>query len=106
MAQTVAFALIGALYPFPYLCPYDEWGLLKENQTKKHFRPHDGKIEGVYQRMLRKALVFPSLLSPRHCLVLLLLWSSFRIGEFIPALEEGDFAVTPGCLPEATLMFP
>ncbi|MEQ9412682.1 MAG: efflux RND transporter permease subunit, partial [Cyclobacteriaceae bacterium] len=53
------------------------------------------KIEGVYQRMLKKVLGFPKLVvtAALTLFAIALITLSGLGGEFIPALEEGDFAV-------------
>lgn len=97
MAQTVAFALVGAfILSLTYIPMMSSWLFSKENIqelsfTKKLF----ANIQSVYSKILnwsfnQKKFVF-------GCTGLLLfigIFLSSRLGgEFIPTLEEGDFAV-------------
>ncbi len=97
MAQTVAFALIGAfILSLTYIPMMSSIFLSKKTKHKKNISDKMmGKIEGVYQRSLKKVLDFPKLVvaSTISLLVIALITLSFLGGEFIPALEEGDFAI-------------
>lgn len=97
MAQTVAFALLGAfilsLTYVPMMCALF---LGKKGTSQSAFSEKImAKIALSYQIFLTKVLNFPKLVLT---LVLALFAVSIFIlnslgGEFIPALEEGDFAV-------------
>ena len=97
MAQTVAFALIGAfLLSLTYIPMMSAWFL---NKNVKH-EPNLSdrimvRIEQAYQNLLKKILGFPkTVLSTVFILFVLAVFILSRLGgEFIPALEEGDFAV-------------
>lgn len=97
MAQTVAFALIGALlFSLTYVPMAASLFLSRRLDSKKTLT--DRAMEALQKRytpLLQKALSFPKTL----LLTALLLFgvSVFMLtrlgGEFIPQLEEGDFAV-------------
>ncbi len=97
MAQTVAFALIGAfilsLTYIPMMCA---WFLSKKITHKKNLSDRIiFRIETVYENALGKVLHYPKTVVT---IVMSLFIASIFIlsrmgGEFIPQLEEGDFAV-------------
>ena len=97
MAQTVAFALIGAfLLSLTYIPMMSS--LLINKQIANQPSKSDiilGKIEQWYQRYLARLLRIPRrILSLVIAMFILSLITLFSMGgEFIPALEEGDFAV-------------
>jgi len=97
MAQTVAFALIGAfILSLTYIPMMSSVFLSKKTKHKKNISDKMmEKIEGVYQRLLKKVLGFPKLVvtSALTLFAIALITLSGLGGEFIPALEEGDFAV-------------
>lgn len=97
MAQTVAFALIGAfILSLTYVPMMSAVFLSKKTKHQKNISDRMmEKIEGVYQRMLRKVLGFPKFVvtSALALFAIALVVLSGLGGEFIPALEEGDFAV-------------
>lgn len=97
MAQTVSFALLGAfILSLTYVPMMSSWFLSKKLNHKPNWSDRMmGKIEVIYQKTLEKILL-------RRKLVLgvsmgLMLLSGFVLsrmgGEFIPELEEGDFAI-------------
>jgi cobalt-zinc-cadmium resistance protein CzcA len=97
MAQTVAFALLGAfILSLTYIPMASSLFLSKNSKHKKNLSDRVmERVERVYQSALSKVLRFPNM-------VLISVISLFAIaiftfttlgGEFIPALEEGDFAV-------------
>ena len=97
MAQTVAFALLGAfLLSLTYIPMMSTVFLSKKIKHKPNFSDNImAGVERFYQHLLEKVLRFPKtvLLS----VIILFSISIFTLsnlgGEFIPALEEGDFAV-------------
>jgi cobalt-zinc-cadmium resistance protein CzcA len=97
MAQTVAFALLGAfILSITYIPMMSAFFLSKKISHKKNIsdRMMDFFIN-VHQKYLGRVLNFPKTIVGIS--VGLLLIASFVFskmgGEFIPALEEGDFAV-------------
>lgn len=107
MAQTVAFALIGAFILSVTYIPMMSTLVLSKKMT--HKRTLSDKImnclERFYQKWLSKMLRFQ-----KHVLTVILLLFIFSIwlltrlgGEFIPALPEGDFAVETRVLPGSNL---
>jgi heavy metal efflux system protein len=97
MAQTVAFALLGAfLLSLTYIPMMSSFFLSKNIKASKNLADRImGRIEHRYQAMLTKILNFPKMLIS-SVLVLFLLSVVILLnlgGEFIPELEEGDFAV-------------
>ena len=97
MAQTVAFALIGAfILSLTYIPMMSALFLSKKVNTKKTYSDKViEKLERFYQKYLAKALRKPKLvLGVVVALFALAIFSLTRLGgEFIPTLEEGDFAV-------------
>lgn len=97
MAQTVAFALLGAfILSLTYIPMMSSFFLSKKISHKKNISDKMmEKIERVYQAALIKVLRFPKTIVT----IVLVLFTGALItlsmlgGEFIPALEEGDFAV-------------
>lgn len=97
MAQTVSFALIGAfLLSLTYIPMMSSVFLAKEIKHSPNLADRVmGKIERVYQSALSRVIRFPKTVL---LFVTVLFFSSLLVlstlgGEFIPALEEGDFAV-------------
>ena len=97
MAQTVAFALMGAfILSLTYIPMMSSVFLSK---TVKHTKNISDimmeKIESFYKGSLEKVLGFPKtvVLIVIALFISALITLSFLGGEFIPALEEGDFAV-------------
>ncbi len=97
MAQTVAFALLGAfILSLTYIPMMSAFFLSKKVNPPKNLSDKImERIENAYQNTLTKVLHFPKLI-----LASVLILFSFAVfvltqlgGEFIPALEEGDFAV-------------
>jgi len=97
MAQTVAFALMGAfILSLTYIPMMSAVFLSKKIKHKKNISDKMmEKIEGLYEATLAKVLVFPKtvVLAVIVLFISALITLSFLGGEFIPALEEGDFAV-------------
>ena len=97
MAQTVAFALLGAfILSLTYIPMMSAFFLSRKAKTKQNLSDRImHKIENRYQFALARALRFQKLIFGA---VLVLFAAAVIImtslgGEFIPALEEGDFAV-------------
>jgi cobalt-zinc-cadmium resistance protein CzcA len=107
MAQTVSFAILGAfLLSLTYVPMMSAWFLSKKvtheiNWSEKWFE----KIQIIYQYILSRALNHSKLILMS---TLLIAGSSIYIfsklgGEFIPTLDEGDFAVEVRLLPGSSL---
>ena len=107
MAQTVAFALLGAfILSLTYIPMMSSFFLSKKLKHKKNFSDKImHQIENKYQNTLAKALRIPKLIL--GSVVLLFISAVIVItslgGEFIPALEEGDFAVDTRVLTGSSL---
>jgi cobalt-zinc-cadmium resistance protein CzcA len=97
MAQTVAFALLGAfLLSLTYIPMMSTLFLSKKIKHKKNLSDRVMEhVERVYQSALAKVLRFPKIvLGATISLFALAIFTLTTLGgEFIPALEEGDFAV-------------
>ncbi len=97
MAQTVAFALLGAfVLSLTYIPMMSSWVLSKKVKHKENLSDRWMiRVEGIYQRTLAKILRYPKwVLSTVILLFVLAIYTLSTLGgEFIPALEEGDFAV-------------
>jgi heavy metal efflux system protein len=97
MAQTVAFALIGAfILSLTYIPMISSLLISKNTEHKKNLSDKlMGIIEGIYERMLGKALNHKNLiLSIVSVFFIISIFLLSRLGgEFIPSLPEGDFAV-------------
>ncbi len=97
MAQTVAFALLGAfILSLTYIPMMSAVFLNKNISHKKNFsdRMMDFFIN-IHQKYLSRVLNFPKTIIGISVGLLLISFFVFSKmgGEFIPALEEGDFAV-------------
>ena len=107
MAQTVSFALIGAfILSITYVPMMSAWVLnrnrvQKETWTDKFMQ----KLEGFYEALLMKALKIPKQIVGYT--IALFIGSIILLttlgGEFIPKLEEGDFAVDTRVLSGSSL---
>lgn len=97
MAQTVSFALIGAfLLSITYIPMLSSMALSKKIPQKEGLADRlMKKIQGVYTKLLHKALAFPKIVVGLSVVlfVMALVIMSRLGGEFIPEMEEGDFAV-------------
>ncbi|MFM2360333.1 MAG: hypothetical protein RLY16_2326, partial [Bacteroidota bacterium] len=97
MAQTVAFALLGAfLLSLTYIPMMSTIFLSKKINHKPTFSDKlMGRLERVYQTALNKVIGYPKLVLSIviSLFIVAVLVLSRMGGEFIPALEEGDFAV-------------
>ena len=106
MAETVAFALLGAfLLSFTYI-PMMSALLLRKKSSKPGFSDRMMKnVEQIYLKALLKVLRIPKLIFSAVVILFLLavIILSRLGGEFIPSLEEGDFAVDTRVLPGSNL---
>lgn len=97
MAQTIAFALFGAfVLSLTYIPMMTSLFLSKSVTHKKNFSDRLMlKLENFYQPLLEKALAIPRIIigATLSVFVLAVVVLSFLGGEFMPSLEEGDFAV-------------
>ena len=97
MAQTVAFALLGAfLLSLTYIPMMSALFLSKKTNHKPNLSDRMmASIERKYQHLLEKALNIPKVII--GTVIAMFVLAAFIMttlgGEFIPALEEGDFAV-------------
>ncbi len=97
MAQTVSFALIGAfILSLTYVPMITSLVLSKTIKIKESWSDkilHN--LQDFYGRILAKVLYFPKVIVGIAILLLCFsIWVSASLGgEFIPKLEEGDFAV-------------
>ena len=107
MAQTVAFALLGAfILSLTYIPMMSALFLSKKISHKRNFSDRMmGRLERIYQHTLDKVLNFP-----KTVIALILSLFAFAVfiitqlgGEFIPSLPEGDFAVETRVLPGSNL---
>jgi heavy metal efflux system protein len=97
MAQTVAFALLGAFVLSLTYIPMMS-ALFLSKKTKHAPNISDklmNKVERTYQHALAKVLRFPKIVISTVVLLFIsaVVTLTFLGGEFIPALEEGDFAI-------------
>ncbi len=97
MAQTVAFALLGAfILSLTYIPMMSALFLSKKTNHKPNFSDKlMNRVERGYQNALSKVLRYPKLILSTVILMFIsaVITLTFLGGEFIPALEEGDFAV-------------
>lgn len=97
MAQTVAFALLGAfILSLTYIPMMSTIFLSKKIKHKANFSDRlMGMFESRYTRMLSKIILKPkTVITTVLVLFTLAIITLMQLGgEFIPALEEGDFAV-------------
>ena len=107
MAQTVSFALIGAfILSITYVPMMSAWVLnrnraQKETLTDKYMQ----KLEAFYEPLLLKALKIPKQIVGLTIAVFIgaIVLLTTLGGEFIPKLEEGDFAVDTRLLSGSSL---
>lgn len=96
MAQTVSFALLGAfLLSITYVPMMSAWLLHHKMGSFQFSDRWMARIETFYLRFLKKAVVRPKqiLLASLVLFILSIAILTQLGGEFIPTLEEGDFAV-------------
>ena len=97
MAQTVAFALAGAfILSITYVPMMTALVMTRKLRHKENFSDRMiGVLQKIYEKTLVKVLAYPKTIMSVALLLLALsiLVASRLGGEFIPELEEGDFAV-------------
>lgn len=107
MAQTVAFAIAGAfLLSLTYVPMMSSLALSKKISHKKTFADKMmTSLEGIYKSALQKSLQIPKLLVGSAILMFAIAVATLTNmgGEFIPKLEEGDFAVDTRVLTGSSL---
>ncbi len=107
MAQTVAFALAGAfLLSLTYVPAMSALVLSRKIKHRPNISDRFmAAVERIYERALTKVITVPKtvLLSVLTLFIVALLVLSRLGGEFIPALEEGDFAVDTRVLTGSSL---
>lgn len=106
MAETVAFALLGAFLLSLTYIPMMSSVLLKKTSLKPSWSDRVmKKVEALYLKTLLKVLRIPktifTIIGILFITAIILL--SRMGGEFIPSLEEGDFAVDTRVLPGSNL---
>ncbi|MEQ7801934.1 CusA/CzcA family heavy metal efflux RND transporter [Pedobacter sp. ASV1-7] len=107
MAQTVAFALLGAfILSLTYIPMMSSVFLSKKTKHKPNISDRImAAVERKYQAALNYIINFPK--TVMLCVGSLFIISIFLLsnlgGEFIPALEEGDFAVDTRVLPGSSI---
>ncbi len=107
MAQTVAFALLGAfILSLTYIPMMSALFLSKKTKHKRNIS--DKLMDWVgngYQKTLKKVIEFPKtvIASTLSLFVIAVIILNFMGGEFIPTLEEGDFAVDTRVLTGSSL---
>ena len=107
MAQTVSFAIIGALIlSLTWVPVASSLFLSKTIKFNKNFSDKFiEKIQSWYQPILRKALDFPfvaSSIAVSTLAITLFVFANMG-GEFIPSLDEGDFSVETRLLTGSSL---
>lgn len=107
MAQTVAFAIIGAfILSLTYIPMMSSLVLSKKISNKKSWSDRlMEKLENGYQLLLKKTMAIPKALISVAvvCFVISVVLLMNMGGEFIPKLEEGDFAVDTRVLTGSSL---
>jgi cobalt-zinc-cadmium resistance protein CzcA len=107
MAETVAFALVGAfILSLTYVPMMTALTMSKKVDKKPSFADKMmGAIQKRYTPLLEKALSFPKTVM---LIAIVLIGVAYLVfgqlgGEFIPQLEEGDFAIDARFLPGTSL---
>ena len=107
MAQTVAFALLGAfILSLTYIPMMSALFLSKKISHKKTFSDKMmERLERIYQHTLERVLHIPKIIiGSVVALFAVAVFILFQLGgEFIPALPEGDYAVETRVLPGSSL---
>jgi len=107
MAQTVAFALVGAfILSLTYVPMLTSLTLSKKMPEKENFSDRlMHNLQEAFKKVLAKFLLHPAkVISAALLLLLLSIFVASRLGgEFIPELEEGDFAIDARLMTGSTL---
>ncbi|WP_285009656.1 CusA/CzcA family heavy metal efflux RND transporter [Pedobacter faecalis] len=107
MAQTVAFALLGAfILSLTYIPMISSLFLSKKIKAESNLSDRlIGKVETGYSRLLKGVLGIPKtvIATVLALFVAALFVLSNLGGEFIPSIEEGDYAVETRVLPGSNL---
>jgi len=107
MAQTVAFALLGAfILSLTYIPMVSSIFLSKKISDKKNFSDRlMAKVESGYGKLLSRALGIPkAIIAMVITLFIIAVFLLTRLGgEFIPSIEEGDYAVETRVLSGSSL---
>jgi cobalt-zinc-cadmium resistance protein CzcA len=107
MAQTVAFALLGAfILSLTYIPMMSALVLSRKIDHQKNFSARMmERVENFYQRSLNRVLHFPKLIisAVLALFAIAVFILTFLGGEFIPSLEEGDYAVETRVLTGSSL---
>ncbi len=107
MAQTVAFALIGAFFlSLTYIPMMSSLVLSRQIKEDKNMSERlMDRLEHLYERSLNRALTYKrTILTGMAVLFAIALFIFSTLGgEFIPSLPEGDFAVDTRVLPGSNL---
>lgn len=107
MAQTVTFALIGAfILSLTYIPMMSSLILSKRIKHKDTFSDKImKKLENIHQRVLKKVINYPkTIITTVIVFFIFALFLFSRLGgEFIPSLDEGDFAIEARVLPGSNL---
>ena len=107
MAQTVAFALVGAfILSLTYVPMITSLVMSKKVKHTENISDKIMKyIQKIYQQTLEKVLAFPkTILAISIALFVFSIIIASRLGgEFIPELEEGDFAIDSRILTGSSL---
>ncbi|WP_276090861.1 CusA/CzcA family heavy metal efflux RND transporter [Pedobacter sp. JY14-1] len=107
MAQTVAFALLGAfILSLTYVPMLSSVFLSRKMKLKQNLSDRImARVEASYKSLLVKALGMPKAIVA--AVVLMFVFALFLLGrmggEFIPSIEEGDYAVETRVLPGSNL---
>lgn len=107
MAQTVAFALLGAfILSLTYIPMVSSIFLSKKISDKQNFSDRlMTRVESGYSKMLNRALGIPKvIIATVITLFIVAVFLLTRLGgEFIPSIEEGDYAVETRVLSGSSL---
>ncbi len=108
MAQTVAFAILGAfLLSLTYVPMMAALALSRQTARQGFSDKILGRLAGRYQRVVAWALGAKTLILGTAVALFVGAVLLFRTlgGEFIPTLEEGDFAVETRVLPGSSITY-
>ncbi|HAD10922.1 MAG TPA: CusA/CzcA family heavy metal efflux RND transporter, partial [Saprospirales bacterium] len=107
MAQTVSFAILGAfILSLTYVPMMSSLFISKKISHKKYLSDRMmERLERWYQHLLEKVLNLPkTIIGGSVALLAISVWIMSTLGgEFIPELEEGDFAVDTRVLTGSSL---